>query len=641
MKHILILLSILLMCGVANAATETHYVCPAGSGAGDTDGSSWANCWDGFSDITWGDLKADDGLLGPDDDLLLRDDDGVYRERFSFSKSGSDGEPITVKADTGESPILLGSLSADQAASWTQEDATCWSSPVGQYDPGQVYFETDTDTVVPGDKKSTVTCACGVLVDKYDWCYDNTNDQILVYDVGEPSTEFSGIEVPCPINGAGNEGIVVIDGKSNLLIKDLAFKYGAAHAIKGKGGTNQNIEFDNIYIDYMGGQDVNLNGGGYGGGIQISGDMVDSINIHDCNINEVYDRCIGFEISTGLSGKTRTNLIAKSNYCINSGGGIKIHDFGNGANTIDNIQFINNRLIDIGRGGSGVASESGNGILIASANADAGVTELSATVLCSGNYVSGCVGSGIYLTGCGSNVTVNNNEVKDGEDAGIYVYNTDARTSAPLISGNLIYNNDGNGFKESTNDGVVKYYNNTQYNNGVGDSTQEIRFAGSATNSILKNNIILNSTREALYVDAAASVTIDYNCFSSGHATPWNYQGSTYATLALYQAASSQDAHSIDANPLFVDPANGDFRLKWGSPCINTGVNLGSDYDDALDPRDYSFPYDTLDQDNYGPWEIGAFVYRRRYHIGQRIKDTYMKMGLGLQAQEPLFCIIP
>lgn len=68
--------------------------------------------------------------------------------------------------------------------------------------------------------------------------------------------------------------------------------------------------------------------------------------------------------------------------------------------------------------------------------------------------------------------------------------------------------------------------------------------------------------------------------------------------------------------------------MKWGSPCINTGTNLGASYDDGLDPRDPTFPYSTLDQDLYGAWEIGAFVYVRRYEVSKRAKEMFLNMGL-------------
>jgi len=46
-------------------------------------------------------------------------------------------------------------------------------------------------------------------------------------------------------------------------------------------------------------------------------------------------------------------------------------------------------------------------------------------------------------------------------------------------------------------------------------------------------------------------------------------------TFANYQAASGEDAHSIEGSPNFVDPANHDYHLLYNSPAINYGMNSG------------------------------------------------------------------
>src|SRR5262249_21202007 len=55
-----------------------------------------------------------------------------------------------------------------------------------------------------------------------------------------------------------------------------------------------------------------------------------------------------------------------------------------------------------------------------------------------------------------------------------------------------------------------------------------------------------------------------------------------YSTLAAYQAASGQDAHSTQANPKFVNSSAGDFHLQAGSPAIDSG-NSGVTNWPALD----------------------------------------------------------
>lgn len=51
------------------------------------------------------------------------------------------------------------------------------------------------------------------------------------------------------------------------------------------------------------------------------------------------------------------------------------------------------------------------------------------------------------------------------------------------------------------------------------------------------------------------------------------------STLDEWQESSGQDAHSVQADPMFGNPAAGDFRLKPGSPAIGAGeggANIGA-----------------------------------------------------------------
>jgi len=72
---------------------------------------------------------------------------------------------------------------------------------------------------------------------------------------------------------------------------------------------------------------------------------------------------------------------------------------------------------------------------------------------------------------------------------------------------------------------------------------------------------------------------IDYNCYQRGKYIFSNLGESFQYSLNMFQmkwASWSQvypdnDAHSIEADPEFVDANNGDFRLKPSSPCLNAG----------------------------------------------------------------------
>lgn len=52
------------------------------------------------------------------------------------------------------------------------------------------------------------------------------------------------------------------------------------------------------------------------------------------------------------------------------------------------------------------------------------------------------------------------------------------------------------------------------------------------------------------------------------------WQGSNYATLAEYTAATGQCPHGVSAAPAFAGEAGGDYRLSEGSPAVDRGVVL-------------------------------------------------------------------
>jgi hypothetical protein len=76
------------------------------------------------------------------------------------------------------------------------------------------------------------------------------------------------------------------------------------------------------------------------------------------------------------------------------------------------------------------------------------------------------------------------------------------------------------------------------------------------------NNIIQDCTVWALPNDGTMEVNFYHNLFMSGR--PWTDEAVAYF----------DDGNIYDADPLFVDPDNNDFRLQEGSPAIDAGLTL-------------------------------------------------------------------
>jgi len=140
------------------------------------------------------------------------------------------------------------------------------------------------------------------------------------------------------------------------------------------------------------------------------------------------------------------------------------------------------------------------------------------------------------------------------------------------ITGNIVYDNGGDGIKlnravGSLSGGTEKIIGNTIYSN-----SQNGIYTTEDNPSVIKNNIIVNNGEYGIKRVGTVDMDLSYN-------DVWNN------TLDNYNGVSA-DPTDISADPLFADPANGDFHLKseygrWNgtgwvndnetSPCIDAG----------------------------------------------------------------------
>ena len=156
----------------------------------------------------------------------------------------------------------------------------------------------------------------------------------------------------------------------------------------------------------------------------------------------------------------------------------------------------------------------------------------------------------------------------------------------------ISYNNLKSGIAV-TGSGGGNIWNNTLFNNfdatdiegpgwysNLGLGVEDI---GGGTWNI-RNNITYGHQYE-VYILGTSGINSDYNCFDDsrkadygGKCFAWNNVAMNWAD---FKAASGGDAHSLNVDPLMVNPSSFDFHLQTGSPCIGAGINLGltKDYD--------------------------------------------------------------
>jgi len=327
---------------------------------------------------------------------------------------------------------------------------------------------------------------------------------------------------------------------------------------------------------------------------------------------------------------TVDNVIAHDNgdtVIDTEGGGVLVYDPGTDHITISNCIAYNN---------------AGGGLTFHGEEADTFDGPDSCTITASKSYDNGRRGLGLSeVTNCvveyseaygnGTNIVTPEQRI------GIMISSDDGETSrgsGNIARYNYVHDQDGFGIEAIYEDDFILHnnlvdscyrgiqiysfkgglvYNNTIYYSDYQGIMIAVYVEGSLT---LKNNIIHESYQLDtddfgihFYTDVNGHVVSDHNTVSDTYFG--RVQPAAAVNLADWRTATSQDANSLNSDPLFTDAANDDFTLKRTSPCIDAGVDLGATYDDALDPIS-SWPDSvaTLDQDDYGSdWEIGAYGY--------------------------------
>jgi len=216
---------------------------------------------------------------------------------------------------------------------------------------------------------------------------------------------------------------------------------------------------------------------------------------------------------------------------------------------------------------------------------------------------------GMWIDSLGSsNITINACESARNKGSGLH-YEIGQRG---VVTNNLFHHNGGRGIYLSSSSYMLVAHN-VCYANGMsgivshgtmrrGPKSQHPRGIVPARNNLIYGNILMNNLNpelkpegwgyrpELIMPNADKDPELfggchsDYNVYfrSDGRKIPfWYVWGEKiWHTLGSWQNDTGNDLHSVIADPMFVDPENGDFHLKSGSPAIGLVLALGEIGDD-------------------------------------------------------------
>ena len=225
---------------------------------------------------------------------------------------------------------------------------------------------------------------------------------------------------------------------------------------------------------------------------------------------------------------------------------------------------------------------------------------------------------GIVITNASTGNTVRNNTAFSNArgyqraTAGIRLY----QSPGNVVSSNLTFNNEDSGIECYPGSNNTLLYNNVSFGNGdhgidnyqttgqriiansVYDNvTAGINVEGGSTGATIANNISVDNgiksprTHSNIRVEHGSTLGTTMNSDLVNLTTPdtmliWDSVG--YSSLSAFRSATGQEGRGIQADPRWVDPTDGDFRLSSGSPALDSadsGVSGQPVVDAAGQPR--------------------------------------------------------
>jgi hypothetical protein len=190
---------------------------------------------------------------------------------------------------------------------------------------------------------------------------------------------------------------------------------------------------------------------------------------------------------------------------------------------------------------------------------------------------------GIYSDG-GANVLIELNQVHNC-DIGVEMASEHSghATIACICRNNLIGSNNSQGISIGGYDSSVGgterciITHNTLYHNDTKlQQNGECFLQYYANSNVISHNIFVANSQNILINSQYTSTNnvVDWNLYfapGGSNNAQWAWNGTAYDTFSSWRNGTTNDAHSIFADPLFINTSNADFHLTIHSPAVNAG----------------------------------------------------------------------
>ena len=497
--------------------SHTYYI-SSSSGSDSNDGLSSGSAWKSLNNIF-------NGSFSPGDQILLKAGDEWYGMIYS-SLTGAAGNPILLGSyGTGPNPIIYGDY---HTATWTAVSGYpgVYVTTIGAGAFLSYVYEGPTHLL----SYVNFTTACGGST-----CNLNNPTDLTTY----LSSFTPGSYGPYAgwISSSNSLWIRTIDGNAPSGV--LAFQAAAVFLSGSQYVTIQNLDIRRSET-----------------GVYIAGPS-NNVTVQNNSIQDTLN--IGVYLNG--YGASSTNSLVQNNTIIRAGN-TALYTYGNRATVFrgNNVSDVTNTILGIAIEADrcGIGLQESTNTLVEN-NSFSNVRracmdyfyEIGSTVRYNYCYHTGAVGSPH-----GTGLSVYYNIFNENGATGINAGNTGASTD-------LIYNN--------------VFYGTTNYGLMGGNVVSD----GGTGAIIFRNNIVYGSgalmERGLKGDESGTNVSSDYNLFYTTGTPTFVNLGTSYYSLAAYQAASGQDAHSVFGNPVFASStpvAATDFLLQSLSPGVYAGENL-------------------------------------------------------------------